>query len=77
MASIQTGGFYRHFKGSLYQVLAVAQHTERMEELVIYADRDGHIWARPTEMFLGTVQKAGKQIPRFCPEDKENFESTT
>ena len=53
------GAKYRHFKGNEYELLAVARHTETMEELVIYKSlKDGEVWARPKSMFIG---KAGDE----------------
>lgn len=57
-------GCYRHFKGGLYEVLSIANHTETEEQLVIYTrletadgkpDYLGTIYARPYDMFASEV----------------------
>ena len=52
------GDVYKHFKGNLYEIVAVAKHTETMEEMVIYQEVDGDaIYARPLDMFISKVEK--------------------
>ena len=31
-------GKYRHFKGNEYEVVAIAKHSETLEEMVVYKD---------------------------------------
>lgn len=54
---IQLGGIYRHFKGTKYKVINIAQHTETGEKLVIYISVGvgGNVYARPIDMFLSEV----------------------
>lgn len=54
-------GYYRHYKGGLYQLLEIAEHTETGEALVIYRDKRGVVFARPYDMFFGEVDG----VPRF------------
>ena len=50
---------YRHFKGNLYRILNIAEHTETGEKLVIYqsVDDESKIYARPLDMFMSTVDR--------------------
>ena len=60
-------GKYQHFKGSYYQVLHIARHSETEEYHVVYHpfDRKEDIWVRPLTMFKETVVKDGIESQRF------------
>ena len=64
---IRPGAKYRHFKGKEYRVLAVARHSETLEEMVVYQQLYGEqgVWVRPLEMFLEIVERDGKRMYRF------------
>ena len=53
------GGKYKHFKGNIYEVIALANHTESTDLLVVYKDLqdENKVWARPIEMFMSKVDK--------------------
>ena len=48
---IKIGEKYRHFKGTIVEIIALAKHSETLEELVIYKHGE-NIWARPVTIFL-------------------------
>lgn len=58
-------GIYKHYKGGMYNVVGLGRHTETEEELVIYEDAIGNLWARPLEMFMDKVEVNGVMVPRF------------
>ncbi|MBL8075761.1 MAG: DUF1653 domain-containing protein [Nitrospira sp.] len=60
-------GIYRHYKGSRYEVLGVAKHSETEEEFVVYRALYGErgLWIRPLAMFVERVEKDGVSVPRF------------
>ena len=50
------GEIYKHFKGNLYEVLAIAKHTETMEDMVVYKEAKGEtVYVRPLSMFVSKV----------------------
>ncbi len=62
-------GLYKHYKGNLYEVIGIAQHSETLEKLVVYKatyQKEGeNLWIRPLEMFKETIVIDGVEKKRF------------
>ncbi|MDP7593808.1 MAG: DUF1653 domain-containing protein [Litorilituus sp.] len=60
-------GKYQHFKGSYYQVIHIARHSETEEYQVVYHpwENNRDIWVRPLTMFSEIICRDGKTMQRF------------
>lgn len=57
MQEISVGKTYRHFKGNVYKIIAIAKHSETDEEMVVYQNVEkGDIWTRPKFMWNEVVK---------------------
>lgn len=59
--NVKIGGIYKHFKGTLYEVMAIGTGTETEEQVVIYrpynSTNQDKIWVRPYNSFISKVDK--------------------
>ena len=71
---VVVGKYYRHFKGMIVKVLAIARDTEDGHLSVVYECHTG-VWSRPYTMFISKVDRTkypdADQEYRFEPVIKE------
>lgn len=65
-----TPGFYRHWRGAIYEVICVAteavtNYEEERKKVVVYKDENGNHYARPVANFVEDVVVSIKTVPRF------------
>ena len=67
---------WRHYKGNRYEVLALAKHSETLEDLVVYRalHGEGTVWVRPRSMWLETVITSEGEVSRFTLEENKKGE---
>lgn len=73
MREIKVGAKHKHYKGNLYEVIAIAKDSEDpQKELVVYKALynssefgKNQVWVRSKEDFLGKVTKNEKTFFRF------------
>ena len=52
MQEITVGKTYKHYKGNIYRIIALAKHSETEEDMVVYQNTlKGDIWVRPKSMW--------------------------
>lgn len=61
-------GKYRHFKGNMYELIAIASHSETLEPMVVYRALYGEqgLWVRPAAMWSEWVDREDYHGPRFA-----------
>jgi len=63
-------GLWKHYKGSVYDVLHVVKKESNLEDYVVYrgshcdANPEG-LWTRPLKEFIEKVEYNGITVPRF------------
>ena len=56
MQEISVGKVYKHYKGNIYKIIALAKHSETEEEMIVYQSvKNGDIWVRPYSMWNEVV----------------------
>ena len=48
---VEKGSKWRHFKGSIIEVINIATNSETLEDMVVYK-HDNKLWVRPISSFL-------------------------
>lgn len=56
MDEIMVNKLYKHYKGNVYKVIALARHSETGEDMVVYQSvKIGDIWCRPKTMWFDKI----------------------
>ena len=60
MQRIIIGKKYKHYKGNVYKILALAKHSETVENMIVYQSvTTGDVWVRPEHMWNEVVDDKG------------------
>ena len=60
------GERWQHYKGGVYEIITLANHSETQEALVIYKSIPfGSVYARPLSMWQDVCEIDGVEFPLF------------
>ena len=60
MQEITTNKTYKHYKGNLYKIIALAKHSENLEDMIVYQSIDTkQTWVRPKSMWNDIIDSNG------------------
>ena len=65
---IQSNQLYRHYKGGIYRIVALALEESSGESVVVYesVSEPEKIWTRPLSVFTEeVVRPSGEKVSRF------------
>ena len=66
MQEITVGKIYKHCKGNLYKIIALAKHSETGEDMIVYQIIEkGDIWTRPAYMWNESANAIRENALRF------------
>ena len=55
---MNVGNIVQHYKGGLYEIVAIGAHTETLEPMVVYKSlSDKRVWIRPYLMFASPIDR--------------------
>jgi hypothetical protein len=61
------GERWQHYKGGIYEIITLANHSETQEAMVIYKSIPfGSVYARPLTMWQEICETEGGPAPRFA-----------
>ncbi len=60
---------WRHFKGAEYEMIGNGLHTETNEQLVVYRNANGELFARPMAMFYGKNEQGVQRFERVIQDE--------
>ncbi len=73
MSNVLIGGYYKHYKNKMYQVLDLAKHSEDLSPMVIYKslyeNPISKVWARPEPMFFEKLETGEPRFQLLNPSD--------
>ena len=68
---IEIGKIYRHYKGNVYKIIAIAKHSETLEDMIVYSSLDDNkTWVRPYSMWNEVIDGKGTLRFKLIEDDK-------